>query len=45
LPFIFGTAGAPLSSRQSTTEAGIMRIRELGLNAMEVEFVHGVRMK
>ena len=41
----FGTAGVPLSSLQSSTEAGIIRNRELGLDAMEVEFVHGVRMK
>jgi deoxyribonuclease-4 len=41
----FGTAGVPLSASDSSTEAGIKRIRELGLDAMEVEFVHGVRMK
>lgn len=41
----FGTAGVPLSAADSSTEAGIRRIRELGLDAMEVEFVHGVRMK
>lgn len=41
----FGTAGVPLSSKESSTEAGIIRVRELGLDAMEVEFVHGVRMK
>ncbi|HHV65191.1 MAG TPA: TIM barrel protein [Peptococcaceae bacterium] len=41
----FGTAGVPLSAKDSTTEAGIKRIKELGLDAMEVEFVHGVRMK
>ena len=45
MPIIFGTAGVPLSSKKSSTEAGIGRIRELGLDAMEVEFVHGVRMK
>jgi len=41
----FGTAGVPISSQQSSTESGIIRNRELGLDAMEVEFVHGVRMK
>ncbi|AFV03133.1 Endonuclease IV [Dehalobacter sp. UNSWDHB] len=41
----FGTAGVPLSSKEASTEAGILRIRELGMDAMEVEFVHGVRMK
>jgi len=45
LPIYFGTAGVPLSTKQRSTEAGIARIRELGLKAMEVEFVHGVRMK
>lgn len=40
-----GTAGAPISSKDGSTEAGIIRIGELGLDAMEVEFVHGVRMK
>lgn len=41
----FGTAGVPLSAADNSTGAGIKRIRELGLDAMEVEFVHGVRMK
>lgn len=41
----FGTAGVPLSSKGSSTEEGIKRVREIGLEAMEVEFVHGVRMK
>lgn len=41
----FGTAGVPLSTKESSSEAGIIRVRELGLEAMEVEFVHGVRMK
>lgn len=42
---IFGTAGVPLSSEEKSTEAGVKRVREVGLDAMEVEFVHGVRMK
>jgi deoxyribonuclease-4 len=41
---IFGTAGAPRSSQASTTTVGIERIRELGLDAMEVQFVQGVKM-
>jgi len=41
----FGTAGVPLSAPKGSTEAGVIRVRELGLEAMEVEFVHGVRMK
>ncbi len=40
----FLTAGVPLSSPKSSTEAGLMRVRELGLDGMELEFVRGVRM-
>jgi len=40
-----GTAGIPISTKSRDTIEGIKRIRELGLNAMEVEFVQGVRMK
>ncbi|NON61779.1 TIM barrel protein, partial [Acidianus sp. RZ1] len=39
-----GTAGIPLSSKGKSTADGIRRVRELGLNAMEVEFVRGVKM-
>lgn len=45
MAILFGTAGVPLSSRERSTEAGVQRVSELGLGAMEVEFVHGVRMK
>ena len=45
MTILFGTAGVPLSSKERSTEAGVLRVRELGLDAMEVEFVHGVRMK
>lgn len=38
----FGTAGAP--SMCKTSEEGVQKVRELGLSAMEVEFVRGVRM-
>lgn len=41
----FGTAGVPISAKEHSTESGIKRVKELGLEAMEVEFVHGVRMK
>ncbi|MBI4295165.1 MAG: TIM barrel protein [Chloroflexi bacterium] len=41
---LFGTGGTPLSSRSSSTVAGIERIAELGLDCMEVQFVQGVRM-
>lgn len=39
-----GTAGIPLSTKGKTTIDGIRRVKELGLNAMEVEFVQGVKM-
>lgn len=37
-----GTAGAPFGC--SSSEEGVRRVRELGLDAMEVEFVRGVKM-
>ncbi len=39
-----GTAGAPLSSERHTTFHGVRRVHELGLDALEVEFTHGVHM-
>ncbi|MFP3204674.1 MAG: deoxyribonuclease IV [Metallosphaera yellowstonensis] len=39
-----GPAGIPLSSRGKGSVDGVKRVAELGLNAMEVEFVQGVRM-
>ncbi len=42
---LFGTAGIPISSEKRDSIAGIKRVRELGLDAMELEFVRGVRMK
>jgi len=44
-PILFGTAGIPISSRKQDTLSGIERVKELSLQAMELEFVHGVRMK
>ncbi|MEM4519359.1 MAG: TIM barrel protein [Sulfolobales archaeon] len=40
----FGTAGIPNSTPRPSTLNGLKRIRELGLNAMEIEFVRGVKM-
>lgn len=40
-----GTAGVPHSAKKHDTIEGIKRIRELGLDAMEIEFVRGVKMK
>ncbi|ADC64348.1 Xylose isomerase domain protein TIM barrel [Ferroglobus placidus DSM 10642] len=42
---LFGTAGVPNSAKNRSTEGGVERIAELKLDAMEVEFVRGVRMK
>ncbi len=41
----FGTAGVPKSSKDRSTLGGIRTIKELGLDAMEVQFVRGVKMK
>jgi len=41
---LFGTAGVPKSSGGTSSLAGIQRIKELGLDCMEVEFVKGVKM-
>jgi len=40
-----GPAGVPLTSEERTTLGGLRRVAELGLNAMEIEFVRGVTMK
>lgn len=40
----FGTAGVPHSSFEISTLSGIKRIKQLGLTAMEIEWVRGVRM-
>lgn len=41
---LFGTAGIPLSTKQRDSVLGVARVRELGLDAMELEFVRGVNM-
>ena len=41
----FGPAGVPHSSKKKDTISGIKTVRELGLDAMEVEFVYGVKIK
>lgn len=41
---IFGTAGIPLSSFNHSTVGGIERVRELGLGAMELEFVRSINV-
>lgn len=42
---LFGTAGVPQSSKKRDTLSGIQEIKDLGLDAMELEFVRGVRMR
>ena len=39
-----GTAGVPASTKPQTTPDGIVRLAELGLEHMEIEFVRGVKM-
>lgn len=41
----FGPSGIPLSTRRAGTEHGIRRIRELGLDLMEMAWGNGVRMR
>ncbi len=40
----FGPAGIPLSTPKPSTITGIYQVKKLGLDAMEIEFVQGVRM-
>jgi len=42
---LFGLAGIPHSAKQHDSIGGIERVAELGLSAMELEFVYGVKMK
>ncbi len=41
----FGTAGIPISTPKRSTIEGIIQVRNLGLDAMELEFVRGVNLK
>lgn len=40
---LFGTAGKPISTKGDTIE-GIKKVRELGLDCMELEFVHSINI-
>ncbi|NOZ80236.1 MAG: TIM barrel protein [DPANN group archaeon] len=42
---LFGTAGLPLSTPRRNTENGIRHLTELGLDGMELEFVHSVNIR
>ncbi len=41
---LFGTAGVPPSSKKSDPASGVEAVSRLGLSAMELEFVYGVRI-
>lgn len=41
----FGPAGVPLQSKERSSLAGVQVTADLGLDAMELEFVHGCHMK
>lgn len=41
---VFGTAGVPRSAPQPDTLSGLKHVKELGLGAMELEFVRGVNL-
>jgi deoxyribonuclease-4 len=41
---LFGTAGIPISAKGSGTEEGIEEVRNLGLGAMELEFVRNINI-
>lgn len=40
----FGVTGVPSGARRPTSEAGVERVKELGLEAMELAWVRGVKM-
>ena len=43
---LFGTAGVPLSTQKKNNPVeGVKEIHKLGLDCMQLEFAHGVRMK
>ena len=41
---LFGTAGIPLSANPHTTVDGIKHVKKIGLQAMELEFVHSINI-
>ncbi|MEM1971274.1 MAG: TIM barrel protein [Candidatus Anstonellales archaeon] len=40
----FGVAGIPVGCKRCNSEQGIRYVKSLGLDSMELEFVHGVKM-
>ena len=43
-PLLFGPAGVPKKAARRDSESGISRIKQVGLDCMELEFVRGVSM-
>ena len=41
---LFASAGIPLSTKKPNTVNGISRVKELGLGAMELEFVRSINI-
>jgi deoxyribonuclease IV len=41
---VFGTAGIPFSTKNPSTLTGVQRVAELGLGAMELEFVYSINL-
>ena len=41
---LFGTAGVPFTAADDSSLAGIERVKALGLDCLEIEFVQGVKM-
>src|SRR3989344_1885490 len=44
MKLLFGTAGIPIATEPRNTANGIATVRQLGLDAMEMEFVHSVNI-
>src|SRR3989338_425481 len=44
MKLLFGTAGIPIATQPRNTANGIECVRKLGLDAMEMEFVHSVNV-
>jgi hypothetical protein len=46
IELLFGTAGVPNNTvKKNNPVEGVQKIHELGLDCMQLEFAHGVRMK
>lgn len=45
MKILLGPAGIPTVSKGGGTANGLLKVRELGLGAMEIEFTHGIQMK